>query len=552
MQSISWEKVTPRYQQLTSELNELAALPRTTFDQLQPRFTAAMSDFIELGQHNRLMWVCGLDNRRYRDLVTNVTTQRVAEMHSNMDVISTESSSLAQLFGHYSVSRNGEIISQSVGILEAHPDSIIVLPVRMLLTERGAWEKIKSVILGEPVTKYHIDGPALSTPITYRTNAKLVFVGERSQIADVEYHDAEALSSMTLFSEIELDLKLTTENISRYIGWVQQVADPLHITLKDSDAVTCILTAGARECEEQHYAPLCPLWIERLLTEAQLQSQQQAISGADIRAAIAKREYRESYLIHRALDDILDGQVVIKTQGEQIGQVNGLTVVDIPGHPVSYGEPARISCVVHFGDGDISDVERKADLGGNLHAKGMMIMQAYISSEMKLDEPLPFSASIVFEQSYGEVDGDSASLAEFCALSSALSQSPIKQQIAVTGAMDQLGQVQAVGGLNEKIEGFFYVCHHQGLTGEQGVIMPTANLRHLALHSDVIDAIRAQRFHIWCVDNVDQALEILIGMPFKNADESVVNKIEARIHQLDNPHPSQTVLQKLKQWLKLD
>jgi Lon-like ATP-dependent protease len=552
MQSISWEKVTPSYLQLTPIIEDVSSIPHTSFEQLQPRFAAALSDFIELQRHCRLMWVCGLDNTRYRQLVTEAARRMVSSSHHNIDVINTESSSLAQLFGHYSVAKNGEILNQSIGLLESHPESIIVLPIRTLMTEPGAWEKIKSLILGEPVTKCHLHGPSLSAPITYSTNAKLIFVGDRTQISDVEYHDSAALSSLTLFSEIELEIKLDQNNVAPYVGWLKHLAEPLHISLADSDAVTKVLTAGARACEEQHYTPLCPIWIERLLSESLLQSQSQAISASDIEAALAKRAYRESYLVNRALDDILDGQVVIKTKGSQIGQVNGLTVVDIPGHPVSYGEPARISCVVHFGDGDIADVERKADLGGNLHAKGMMIMQAYISSEMKLDEPLPFSASIVFEQSYSEVDGDSASLAEFCALSSALSQSPIKQHIAITGAMDQFGQVQAVGGLNEKIEGFFYVCHHQGLSGEQGVIMPSANLRHLALHKDVIEAIRAGRFHIWCVDNVDQALEILIGMPFKNAEQSVVNKIEDRIHQLDNPHPSQTVLQKFKQWLKMD
>ncbi|MEF1210878.1 S16 family serine protease [Vibrio alginolyticus] len=188
------------------------------------------------------------------------------------------------------------------------------------------------------------------------------------------------------------------------------------------------------------------------------------------------------------------------------------------GHPVSYGEPARISCVIHFGDGDVSDVERKAELGGNLHAKGMMIMQAFLSSALKLDEPLPYSASIVFEQSYSEVDGDSASLAELCCLVSALSESPINQQVAVTGAVDQFGRVQAVGGLNEKIEGFYQVCKHQGFTGNQGVVMPKSNLKHLALHKDVIESIKNGDFHIWSVSTVDDAAHqklvclVLIGV----------------------------------------
>ncbi len=549
MHSISWEKVTPRYQQLLTHVADIQAIKPIPFETLQPRFVAALEDFVQLD--TSLMWVCGLDNRSYRQLVTDATHQVLSTQSSNRNVHLVEQPSLKSLFGHYSTAQDGSVVHEAAGLLQTHPNDIFVLPMSLFAKEIGAWESLKNIVLGGTASKLHVGGPAVSKAEQFSSNAKFVFVGERNQLGDLEYFDSEALSSITVFSELELDLKLTQSNVTQYIGWLNTLCNQQNIPALDSDGVTEILRAGARECEEQHYASLCPLWISRLLSEAKIAGNGQIVTAQDIIAAQNKRYYRESYLINRALDDILDGQVVIKTQGEQIGQVNGLTVVDIPGHPISYGEPARISCVVHFGDGDISDVERKADLGGNLHAKGMMIMQAFIASEMKLDEPLPFSSSIVFEQSYSEVDGDSASLAEFCALSSALSQAPIKQNIAVTGAMDQFGQVQAVGGLNEKIEGFFYVCHHQGLTGEQGVIMPKANLRHLALHSDVVEAIKAKRFHIWCVEDVDQALQILMDTSFKQGDDSVINKIEHRIHQLDEGHRSQSLKQKLLQWFNL-
>ncbi|MEG2042983.1 MAG: S16 family serine protease, partial [Hafnia sp.] len=176
------------------------------------------------------------------------------------------------------------------------------------------------------------------------------------------------------------------------------------------------------------------------------------------------------------------------------------------GHPLMFGEPSRITCAVHLGDGEFTDVERKAELGGNLHAKGMMIMQAFLISELDLEQQLPFSASIVFEQSYGEVDGDSASLAELCALISALSLAPINQQIAVTGSVDQFGHVQPIGGVNEKIEGFFEACQRRGLTGTQGVIIPATNVRHLCLNAEVIEAVKAGTFHLWAVENAEDAL----------------------------------------------
>lgn len=205
--------------------------------------------------------------------------------------------------------------------------------------------------------------------------------------------------------------------------------------------------------------------------------------------------------------------------------------------------------MIHFGDGDISDVERKAELGGNLHAKGMMIMQAFVSSALQLDEPLPYSASVVFEQSYCEVDGDSATLAELCSFVSALSEYPIDQQIAVTGAVDQFGRVQAVGGLNEKIESFYHVCKHQGLTGNQGVILPKTNLKHLSLNKDVVDSIKNGEFHIWSVSTVDEAIPLIMGKPFRgDDDESVVSKIAQRIENFERHEHPQGIVERIKNW----
>ncbi|MEF1228983.1 S16 family serine protease, partial [Vibrio fortis] len=313
--------------------------------------------------------------------------------------------------------------------------------------------------------------------------------------------------------------------------------------------VTALLCAGAREAEDQTYTPLCPIWHNTLLSEATIESNNTEINSIHIEQALSHKYQRESYLPERALDDILDGQVIIETQGEQVGQVNGLTVIDVPGHPMSYGEPARISCVIHFGDGDISDVERKAELGGNLHAKGMMIMQAFVSASLNLEDPLPYSASVVFEQSYCEVDGDSASLAELCSLVSALSEYPINQQIAVTGAVDQFGRVQAVGGLNEKIEGFYHVCKHQGLTGEQGVILPHTNLKHLALQPDVVESIKNGQFHIWSVSNVDEAIPLIMNKPFRDEEqESVLSKIAERIENFERHEHPPGIVERIKNW----
>ncbi|MBC8654052.1 Lon protease family protein, partial [Providencia vermicola] len=256
--------------------------------------------------------------------------------------------------------------------------------------------------------------------------------------------------------------------------------------------------------------------------------------------AVENRLWRHNFLMERTQDDILQEQIFVKTEGEVIGQVNGLSVLQYPGHPEAIGEPSRITCVAHLGDGEFTDVERKAELGGNIHAKGMMIMQAYLNYELKLEQPQPFSASIVFEQSYGEVDGDSASLAELCALISALSLQPIDQQIAITGAVDQFGYVQPIGGVNEKIEGFFDICAKRGLTGEQGVIIPMANIRHLCTKAEVVSAVQEGQFHIWPVEHVAQAITLLTKQPYfeQQAEEENVHLlalIQERINQANAP-----------------
>lgn len=246
---------------------------------------------------------------------------------------------------------------------------------------------------------------------------------------------------------------------------------------------------------------------------------------------LQQREWREGFLAERMQDEILQEQILIETEGERIGQINALSVIEFPGHPRAFGEPSRISCVVHIGDGEFTDIERKAELGGNIHAKGMMIMQAFLMSELQLEQQIPFSASLTFEQSYSEVDGDSASMAELCALISALADVPVNQSIAITGSVDQFGRAQPVGGLNEKIEGFFAICQQRELTGKQGVIIPTANVRHLSLHSELVKAVEEGKFTIWAVDDVTDALPLLLNLVWDGEGQTtLMQTIQERSH----------------------
>jgi len=547
----NWQAVTPQYHSFDNVISQYHTIDPLNFLDVQPRLASALTRFDQLNNLTRVLLVNSPDNAIYRQTLVNSyqLLQEQGQIKPNAPVIRIESLDAEALFGLYQA-QNGEVTLQTPGYLHKADGGYLIISANLILTNPFAWSKLKSALLGESVSYINANSKQLALEIPNSSfDVKLVIIGDRTQMGDLDFFDDDIKSGFCMFSEIELDIKLTEQSMPQYLGYVKGLINHYQLPQLESDAVKALLAAGARECEDQDFAPLSPIWHNALLSEAAIEAKSDTVSHANIKAAIEHKYHRESYLTLRAIDDILDGQVIIETEGEQVGQVNGLTVVDIPGHPISYGEPARISCVIHFGDGDIADVERKAELGGNLHAKGMMIMQAFVSSALNLDEPLPYAASIVFEQSYCEVDGDSASLAELCSLVSALSEQPINQQIAITGAVDQFGRVQAVGGLNEKIEGFFHVCQHKGLTGGQGVILPKTNLKHLALHDDVIEAIKQEQFHIWSVESVDEAVPLLTGKALRGDEEdTILNKIAQRIDDFERHETSNGLIARIKQW----
>lgn len=540
-----WRLVTPQYDQFNAEFSQYPSLPPVSLFGTQTRLSQAIERFIHINGFSRVLLINAPDNSIYRSLIK----EQMDSLVTTAPVVVTETLNMVTIFGQVKA-ENGQVVNETSGLLDQANNGYLIVSANLLLANPATWPMLKSAILGDPVSPLNCDPKSpIQTPLNKRYNIKLVVVGDRNQLGDVDFLDADIHAGLCLFSELEMDIKIEPETITTYLGYLRWIANRYQLPDLSQDAIEAVMTAGARYTEDQHYAPLCVMWLRALLEEASLISSGQRIEENHVELALNQRYYRESYLPQRALDDILDGQVIIETQGEQIGQVNGLTVIDIAGHPVSYGEPARISCVIHFGDGDISDVERKVELGGNLHAKGMMIMQAFVSSALNLDVPLPFSASVVFEQSYSEVDGDSASLAELCSLVSALSEYPIDQQIAVTGAVDQFGRVQAVGGLNEKIEGFYRVCRHQGFTREQGVILPKSNLKHLALHKSVVESIKNGEFNIWPVSNVDEAVPVLMNKPFRGDDEeSVISRIAERIENFEKHVQPQGFVERVKNW----
>ena len=291
-------------------------------------------------------------------------------------------------------------------------------------------------------------------------------------------------------------------------------------TLGGEDAVARLVEHGARLADDAEKLTTHMGSIADVMREADYfarEARSETVESGHVQQAIDAQIYRSDRIRQRMQEQIERNIIIINTEGAQVGEVNGLAVYQLD--HFSFGKPSRISARVHPGKGGVIDIEREVALGGPLHAKGVLILAGYLSGKYAKDTPLALSANLVFEQSYGGVDGDSASSTELYALISAISDIPLKQSIAVTGSVDQNGRVQAIGGVNEKIEGFFDICKARGLTGGQGVMIPAANVKHLMLRPDVVEACKDGRFAVYPVKTIDEGLEILTGMPAGEPDE---------------------------------
>jgi predicted ATP-dependent protease len=282
----------------------------------------------------------------------------------------------------------------------------------------------------------------------------------------------------------------------------------------DAGAVARMVDEAARLAEDSQKMTLRIEAVADIICEADYWADEaghDVVEAGDVERAVKENIHRLDRLREKAQESITREIMLVDTEGAVVGQINGLAVTTLGNF--SFGRPSRITARVRMGTGKLVDIEREVELGGPLHSKGVMILRGFLDGRYAHEVPLSLSASLVFEQSYGGVEGDSASSAELYTLLSALADVPIKQSVAVTGSVNQLGHVQAIGGANEKIEGFFDLCNARGLTGDQGVIIPKANIVHLMLREDVVEAVEQERFHVWAVETIDQGLEILTGRP---------------------------------------
>ena len=415
-----------------------------------------------------------------------------------------------QLFGSLRVHPSSHDIQLNPGLVHRANGGVLILSAAMLLSQFDLWLRLKHILQTQTFDWYSAH-PFKHLPCdvpSYKLNLKVIVLGSRTELATLGELE-ESLYSFADYAEIESYISVAeVESQKMWAGYVKKIAQTLNVEMNFS-ALNKLYKLLVRESEDRFLINISPLKLKEILQDVVTLTGNSILSADDFEAVFQRKSIQYGFLKEQTYADILNEQVYVETQGEIVGQINGLSVIEYPGTPVSFGEPSRISCIVQFGEGEVIDVERKNELAGNIHSKGMMIAQACLSNILDLPSQLPFSASLVFEQSYGEIDGDSASLAIFCVLVSALSDLPLPQNIAITGSIDQFGLVHSVGGVNDKIEGFFTICQRRGLTGKQGVIIPVTTIQQLSLSDEVKSAVKNNEFFIYPVEDIYQACEYL-------------------------------------------
>jgi lon-related putative ATP-dependent protease len=421
-------------------------------------------------------------------------------------------SELGALITDYTMIRPGALHRANGGYL--------IVDALKVLMQPFAWEGLKRALQAAEV---RIESLAqlmsvVSTvslePEPIPLNVKVILLGEPHIYYLLSMYDPEFNELFKVAVDFDYRMDRTPESqqlYARLIGSLIRVEQLRHL---DRPAVARVIEHSARLLEDGEKLLTHTRSLTDILREADYwaaEQQHETVSADDVQHAVDARIYRVDRIRERMQEEIRRGTMLIDTTGKKTGQVNGLSVLDMGNF--MFGRPTRITARARMGDADVVDIEREVELGGPIHSKGVFILSALLGARYLPDRPLALSASLVFEQSYGEIEGDSASSAEFFALLSALADAPVDQSLAVTGSVNQQGEIQPIGGVNEKIEGFFDVCNMRGLTGDQGVIIPATNIKHLMLREDVREAVAAGKFAIHAIDTVDDGIKLLTGLP---------------------------------------
>lgn len=542
--------------QALSEAQALFADTPAVLDHLQTvgkdliaNFSVFLGDASEEGQQIAHHEDSSRDARFRRYMVNIVVGDREGEA-PGAPLLEEGNPTLGNLVGRVEhLAQMGTLVTDFLlikpGALHKANGGYLLLDATKVLIQPFAWEALKRALKAGEIT---IESPAeqlslVSTvslePDRIPLNMKVVLFGDRLLYYLLSAYDQEFPGLFKVAADFEDSIEHTPENLPLYARLIAAIVQRHDLKPVNAAGVARIIDESARRADDSEKLTLIVESIADLICEADYwasQSDHKVIKAEDVERAVRESIFRADRLREKAQESITREIMLIDTQGAKVGQLNGLSVMTLG--KFSFGRPSRITARVRMGTGRLVDIEREVELGGPLHSKGVMILRGFLEGRYAHDVPLSLSASLVFEQSYGGVEGDSASSAELYTLLSALADVRLKQSIAVTGSVNQHGQVQAIGGANEKIEGFFDICNARDLDGTQGVIIPKSNLVHLMLREDVVEAVSKGRFHIYAVNTIDEGIEVLTDLVAgersedgKFPDGSINARVEARLIQ---------------------
>lgn len=478
-----------------------------------------------------------------RDLFLDYDVNVVVDNSQNQGppVLVETSPTYLNLFGTIErvVDRFGRVVTnftriKSGSVLRAH-GGYLIFNLEDAITEPAVWKVLKRTLKSgriemetyEPFALFSASG---LRPEPVHIDVKVIVVASPFLYSLLYAWDDEFREVFKIRADFRQAMESEPNHLLAYGQWVAKLCREEHLPHFDRRAVERLLVFGARSAGDRNKVSASYAEIADVVREAAywaVNDNAEIVSEGHVEKALENRVFRSNRIEGEIRELIANGTILIDIDGKKVGQVNGLSVLDIGGY--AFGRPSRVTASVAMGQAGIINIERESRLSGSVHDKGVLILSGYLRNRYGQDKPLALSASLCFEQSYSGVEGDSASSAELYALLSRLANVPLRQDIAVTGSVNQWGEIQAIGGVNEKIEGFFDVCRAKGLTGHQGVIIPQSNVRHLVPREDVVRAVEEERFHVYSVTTVDEGLEILTGMRSGEVgEEGTVNEVVSR------------------------
>lgn len=498
-----------------------------------------LDDFQHEEEPREIMGINIGDKSSFRRYAVNILVSHAD--HDGAPVVFEDSPTYSNLVGAMEhTAHMGTLVTDftliKAGALHKANGGYLILDIIKLLQQPYAWEGLKRALTSREIKIqslaqiYSLISTVSLEPEPIPLNIKVVLIGDRMLYYLLHEYDPEFKQLFKVAADFDDRLARSADNQAIYAQLIATLLRRNELRPFDRGAVARVIEHSARIAGDAEKLSTEIMNVADLLREADhwaAQAQQPVVHRDDVQKALDAQIYRHDRIREHMQEQITRGTLLIDTDGSKVGQVNGLAVIELG--DFAFATPTRITATARLGDGEVIDIEREVELGGASHSKGVFILSAFLGQRYAGNRPLSLSASLVFEQSYAYIEGDSASMAELCALLSVLSEIPIKQDIAITGSVNQRGEAQAIGGVNEKIEGFFDICQTRGLNGQQAVLIPASNIKHLMLRHDVIAACEQNQFAIYAYNNVDEAIAVLTG----ETAEMINNNVAQRLVELE-------------------